>query len=157
MDIDRTDELGTLSYREERSSKTAFCKTKIWDENKEASGCKDTKHIEMDRDHVQCQYLLLNWRFWAFGLCYRSVSHTLRFAQWSGASWNWEHTWSTIRVYARQSNWNSNTITLDPDRPQHNRPKACVIAQQHSSATVISPRSVRVLKIFTNIFFLHFF
>jgi hypothetical protein len=30
--------------------------------------------------------------------------------------------------------------TLEPDRPQHDRPIACVIAQQHSSATFVSLR-----------------
>jgi hypothetical protein len=29
---------------------------------------------------------------------------------------------------------------LEPDRPQHNRPTACVIAQQYSSATFVSSR-----------------
>jgi hypothetical protein len=30
--------------------------------------------------------------------------------------------------------------TPEPDRPQHDRPKACVIAQQYSSAIFISLR-----------------
>jgi len=33
---------------------------------------------------------------------------------------------------------NPHCNTLEPDRPQHDRPAACVIAQQHSSATFVS-------------------
>jgi len=29
---------------------------------------------------------------------------------------------------------------MEPDRPQHERPAACVIAHQHSSATLVSMR-----------------
>jgi hypothetical protein len=36
------------------------------------------------------------------------------------------------------SSLNPNRNTLEPDRPQHNRPAACVIAQQYSSATFVS-------------------
>ena len=35
---------------------------------------------------------------------------------------------------------NPNTSTLEPDRPQHDRFAACVIAQQYSSATLVSLR-----------------
>jgi len=39
-----------------------------------------------------------------------------------------------------QSSRNPNYSTLEPHRPQYNRPVACVIAQQYSSATFISVR-----------------
>jgi hypothetical protein len=37
-----------------------------------------------------------------------------------------------------QPSTNSNSDTLEPDRPQYNRPAASVIAQQNSSVTFIS-------------------
>ena len=43
--------------------------------------------------------------------------------------WNFEYVWS------RNSLWNPNCGTLEPDRPQHNRPASRVIAQQYSSDT----------------------
>jgi hypothetical protein len=36
-----------------------------------------------------------------------------------------------------ESSSNPNSNTLEPDRPQHERPTICVIAQQYSSATFI--------------------
>jgi hypothetical protein len=40
----------------------------------------------------------------------------------------------------KESSLNANSNTVEPDRPQHDRPAACVIAQQYSSATVFSFR-----------------
>ena len=55
--------------------------------------------------------------------------------------------WSTIYVYTRKSSWwNPKSNTLEPDRPQHDRPAACVIAQQYlpppSSIAISSPRRI---------------
>jgi hypothetical protein len=36
--------------------------------------------------------------------------------------------------YARQFSCNPNSSTLEPDRPQHDCPAACVVAQQYSSS-----------------------
>jgi hypothetical protein len=36
----------------------------------------------------------------------------------------------------------SNSNTPEADRPQHDRPAACVIAQQYSSATFVSLRFI---------------
>jgi len=38
-------------------------------------------------------------------------------------------------VDTRESSWNPNSKTLNPDRPQHDRPAACVFAQQCSPET----------------------
>jgi hypothetical protein len=71
------------------------------------------------------------------------------------ASRKWQYIWSTtvyvcvyiyIYIYihththTRQSGWNPNSNTLEPDWPQHHRPVVCVIAQQYSSATFFSLR-----------------
>jgi len=40
----------------------------------------------------------------------------------------------------RQSSLNPNPSTLEPDRPQLDRPAACVIAQQYSSTAFFSLR-----------------
>ena len=51
-------------------------------------------------------------------------------------------------VYTRQFSCNPNPSTLEPDRPQHDCPAACVIAQQYSSSTysrtvlLFSPSSI---------------
>jgi len=50
---------------------------------------------------------------------------------------NWVRTRWNIYVYTRQSSWNPNSNTLEPDRPQHDRPAACVIAQQYFSITLV--------------------
>jgi len=42
--------------------------------------------------------------------------------------------WSTIHAHRRKCCWNWNSNTLKPDRPQHDRPAAGVIVQQHSAA-----------------------
>jgi len=39
------------------------------------------------------------------------------------------------KLYSKGFPWNPHS-TLDPDRPQHDRPVVCVIAQQYSSATL---------------------
>jgi hypothetical protein len=39
------------------------------------------------------------------------------------------------KLYGKGFPWNPHT-TLEPDRPQHDRPVACVIAQRYSSATL---------------------
>ena len=43
-------------------------------------------------------------------------------------------------LYTKQSSWNPNPNTLEPNRPRHDRTAACVIAQQYSSATSVSLR-----------------
>jgi hypothetical protein len=43
-------------------------------------------------------------------------------------------------VYTREWSWNANSNTPEPDRPQHDRPATCVIAQQYSSTTFVSLR-----------------
>ena len=43
-------------------------------------------------------------------------------------------------VYARDSSRNPNLNTLELDRPQHDRPTACAIAQQYSSTTFVCLR-----------------
>jgi hypothetical protein len=43
-------------------------------------------------------------------------------------------------VYTGKSSLNPNSSTLEPDEPQHDRPVACVIAQQYSFATFVSLR-----------------
>jgi hypothetical protein len=40
--------------------------------------------------------------------------------------------------YSRQSNWNPNMNTPEPYQQQHDRPGACVMAHQYSSATFVS-------------------
>jgi len=51
---------------------------------------------------------------------------------------------STHRVkqilHTRGSSWNPNCNTLESDRPQHDRPTACVIVQQYSSDPFVSLR-----------------
>jgi hypothetical protein len=41
-------------------------------------------------------------------------------------------------IYTKQSSWNSNFSTLEPDGQQHDRPALFAIAQQHSPATFFS-------------------
>jgi hypothetical protein len=45
---------------------------------------------------------------------------------------------SNMYVCKRQSSWYTDYNTLEPNRPQHDRPAACVIAQHYSSATFVS-------------------
>ena len=45
--------------------------------------------------------------------------------------------WVRTYVHTRQSSWNPNSNALEPDRPQHDRPAACVIAQQYFSVTLV--------------------
>jgi hypothetical protein len=47
---------------------------------------------------------------------------------------------NTYHVFTRQSSCKPNSITPEPDRPQHDRYTACVIAQQYSSATFVPLR-----------------
>ena len=44
-----------------------------------------------------------------------------------------------IYIY-RESSWNLKSSTVEPDRPQHYRPAACVSAQEYSSNSVVSLR-----------------
>jgi hypothetical protein len=69
-------------------------------------------------------------------LSFQITDTPLRSAR-SGASWNWVCVWSTVYVYTRVSCWNPNSNTLAPDRQHHDRPAACVIAQQYSSPTFV--------------------
>ena len=48
---------------------------------------------------------------------------------------NWIITWSAVYVHKRDSSWNANSSTLEPDRSQHDHFHACVIAQQYSSSS----------------------
>jgi len=41
-------------------------------------------------------------------------------------------------MYIREAILNPNSSTLEPDRPQHIGPTACIIAQQYSSTTFVS-------------------
>jgi hypothetical protein len=43
-----------------------------------------------------------------------------------------------VYAYTGEPSLNANSHTLKPDRLQHDRPAACVIAQQYSSVTFIS-------------------
>jgi len=52
--------------------------------------------------------------------------------------WNWVYIWSNMFVCRRESSWNPNFWTQDPDWPQHDCPASCVVAQQYSSATFVS-------------------
>ena len=51
-----------------------------------------------------------------------------------------KHKWSNIYFYSKESSWNPNSSTLQPERSQHDCPAACVIAQQYSSTTAFSLR-----------------
>jgi hypothetical protein len=48
------------------------------------------------------------------------------------------HVVTYMYVYTWDPVWNWYTNTLEPGRPQHDRPAACRIAQQYSSATFVS-------------------
>ena len=48
--------------------------------------------------------------------------------------------WSMTCVHIRESRWNPNSNTTEPDRPHHDCPIACFIAQQYSSAKFVSLR-----------------
>jgi hypothetical protein len=56
------------------------------------------------------------------------------------ASRNSVYVWSNISIYKAEKSWNPNFNTLEPNRWQHDRPAATVIAQQYSSATLASLR-----------------
>jgi hypothetical protein len=52
---------------------------------------------------------------------------------------SWVHILSTVcRLYISDSSWNTNSKTLKPDWPQHDRSATCVTAQQYSYATFVS-------------------
>ena len=57
-----------------------------------------------------------------------------------GADRIWVYTRSNRCVYRQRYSWNPNSNTLEPDRPQPDRPAACVIAQQYSYASLVSLR-----------------
>ena len=46
--------------------------------------------------------------------------------------------WSNTYLQTTGSTWDPNPNTMEPDRPQYDRPAACVIAQQHSPANFVS-------------------
>jgi hypothetical protein len=54
------------------------------------------------------------------------------------AGQNWVYMWSTMYMYTRESSWNPNLNTLEPDRSQHDCFSTCVITQQYSSTTFFS-------------------
>lgn len=56
----------------------------------------------------------------------------------SSTSQDWVYICSTTYVYTRQSRWNPNSKTKEPDWPQYDHPATSIITQQHSSATFIS-------------------
>jgi len=48
------------------------------------------------------------------------------------------HMLSNMYVCTTESMWNPNSQTLESDQPQNHRRDSCVIAQQYSSATLVS-------------------
>ena len=52
----------------------------------------------------------------------------------------WLINWSEETYDLKESSWNSDTSTLKPNRPQHDRPVPCAIAQQYSSTISVTPR-----------------
>jgi len=54
-----------------------------------------------------------------------------------GTEYIYIYIYGQMHVCWRQSSSNPKFNTLQRDRPQHDRPAACVIAQQYSSATII--------------------
>jgi hypothetical protein len=48
--------------------------------------------------------------------------------------------WPRMYVATREASRNTNSNTMEPDRPQHDRPAASVVAQQYSSFSFISLR-----------------
>jgi hypothetical protein len=65
-------------------------------------------------------------------ICIRVVSYMYTCGQL------YVYAWSAICIFAWESRWNPNSKTLEPDQRQHDRPVACVIAQQYCSATFVS-------------------
>ena len=68
-----------------------------------------------------------------------------------------------IHTYIRESRWNSKSDTLGHDRLQHDRPVACVITQQYSSATFVllrfdsrAEKFGALLKMLFHFFFFYF-
>jgi len=43
---------------------------------------------------------------------------------------NWIHIWSTVYVYTRESSWNANFSTVEPDWLHHDLPTECVATHQ---------------------------
>jgi len=54
----------------------------------------------------------------------------------------WLYIWSTLHVYTMDLSWKPNCSTPQPDLPQHDRPTACVMAQQHPATALSFPRGV---------------
>jgi hypothetical protein len=50
--------------------------------------------------------------------------------------------WPTayVDLHDRDSSWNTNSSTLEADRPLHDGPAACVIPQQYPSTDFVSMR-----------------
>jgi len=52
-----------------------------------------------------------------------------------------EDTYDQIYVCMMGSSLNQTSCTFEPDRPQHDHPTTCLIAQQYSSGTCVTLRS----------------
>jgi len=69
-------------------------------------------------------------------ISFREVRRKSNFAQVGT-----DYTYSHLDMYIQGSPVEIQTNTLEPDRPQRDRPSACVIAQQNPSPTFVSLRS----------------
>jgi len=69
--------------------------------------------------------------------------------------------WTDVYVYKMGTNWNPYPNTAETGRPHYDRPTACVIAQQYSSATFVSLRfqyrKEKIRALFKNIFSVFYF
>jgi hypothetical protein len=85
--------------------------------------------------HLNCAGVLVNYRHTPteHKVTCRKFRRQSKFAQ--GVI---EYAHGQLYVYTRESSWNENWSTLEPDRPQHDCLAVCVIAQQYSSATYVS-------------------
>jgi hypothetical protein len=126
------------------------------------------KHHTNIRCHVICDYVSLNnpqnkryttleTHIWSTDIPTTYAVVTLR----EVPSQTWVHIRSTIYVYTRETISITNSSTLESDRPQHNSPIACVIAQQYSSATLVSLRfhscTKKIRRTFQNYHYFNFF
>jgi len=51
-----------------------------------------------------------------------------------------EYTYSRLHLHTREFNLSPSSNTVEPNRPLHECPTACVIAQQYYSVTLVSMR-----------------